>query len=157
MTSYLDYAHLIDRAMHFVVREALRDVQRQGLFNDHHFFISFDTQYPGVMLSDDLKERFPEEMTIVIQHQFWDLEVEEERFCITLSFNNVKHNLTVPFDALISFADPSVKFGLQFSQAHDLLDDEEAMLLDDLEEENPKPSKKSDGSNVVTLDAFRKK
>jgi uncharacterized protein len=157
----LDYGKLIDEAMHFLVRRALKIVQDQGLDGDHHFFITFDTQHSGVAMSDDLLKRYPEEMTIVLQHQFWDLEVEEAQFSIVLSFDNVKQNLTIPFDALISFADPSVKFGLQFSQKS-----EKPVKKQVAASPSKKPSSKKvldnasagDGKgNVVTLDAFRRK
>lgn len=159
----IDYAKLIDDAMHFVVKSALRQVAKQGLPPTHHFFVTFKTDSKGVMMSDKLRERYPEEMTIVIQHQFYDLEVDEDHFSIVLSFDGVKHNLTVPFSSLISFVDPSVKFGLQFSQ---IFDGEQAP-----EEEEEKPSgkkkkapakgketkAKKGENNVITLDKFRKK
>ncbi len=157
---FLDYGKLIDDAMHQVVRKSLILVQQHGLPHDHHFFITFRTGFPGVMISDELKERYPEEMTIVMQHQFWDLEVEEDRFSIVLSFDNVKQNLTVPFDSLVSFADPSVKFGLQFH--HDLMEPSllEADMQDTAKQQPLQQDLDEDGKpkdNVVTLDSFRKK
>jgi hypothetical protein len=162
----IDYAKLIDDAMHFVVKSALKQVEREGLPPTHHFFITFKTDAKGVMMSDKLKERYPEEMTIVIQHQFYDLEVTEENFSIVLSFDGIKHNLTVPFASLISFVDPSVKFGLQFSQIFSENEAEEEAEIEEI-----KPSKKKKGTtakgkdtkskkgenNVITLDKFRKK
>jgi uncharacterized protein len=100
--------------MRSVVREALLHVDTFGLQGEHHFFISFQTTYPGVSISPQLKARYPEEITIVVQHQFWDLKIEKERFSLMLSFNNIPEKLVVPFDALTAFADPSIKFGLQF-------------------------------------------
>lgn len=153
---YLDYGKLIDDAMHYVVRRSLEHVVEKGLPGDHHFFITFDTHHPGVMISEELMARYPEEMTIVIQHQFWDLEVNERGFSLVLSFDNVKQNLTIPFEALISFADPSVKFGLQFH--HEPIDDEDELLLDTPVEKGKGGKKKGKNSNnVVTLDTFRKK
>lgn len=151
---FIDYGELIDEAMHLVVRRALERVARAGLPGDHHFFITFATRHPGVMIGEELRKRYPEEMTIVIQHQYWDLEIEEDRFSLVLSFDNVKQNLTIPFDALVSFADPSVKFGLQFN-----------MLPISANEDGLLPAQRpggikatmSDGSNVVSLDSFRKK
>ncbi len=151
----IDYAELIDEAMHYVVRKVLTEVAEKGLPADHHFFITFRTQAEGVMISDELRKKYPEEMTIVVQHQYYDLEVDQERFSIVLSFDHVKHNLTVPFDSLVSFVDPSVRFGLQFN----------VLSGDDSEEANeppapPKQLKDADGkviSNVVTLDKFRKR
>ncbi|MCH2547345.1 MAG: ClpXP protease specificity-enhancing factor SspB [Alphaproteobacteria bacterium] len=170
---YIDFPGLIDQAMRDVVRKALEAVSTSGLPGEHHFFISFRTDFPGVKISEALKEKHPHEMTIVLQHQFWDLKIDEEKFAITLSFNNVPEKLVVPFQSMSAFADPSVKFGLQF---HTFIDDElmeelldgEEDLLERLEEEDfaPPPSKskskkKSDEEQttgeVVTLDAFRKK
>jgi hypothetical protein len=155
---YLDYGKLIDDAMHHVVRSALHIVDKTGLTHDHHFFITFNTRHPGVMIADELLEKYPEEMTIVMQHQYWDLTIEEERFSIVLSFDNIKQNLTVPFASLVSFADPSVKFGLQFADEFIDRDDET------LELPHPKGEDKGEtkddgmkGANVVTLDSFRKK
>ncbi|MES2984236.1 MAG: ClpXP protease specificity-enhancing factor SspB [Pseudomonadota bacterium] len=110
----IDYPGLIDSAMRNVVREALIHVDKLGLPGEHHFFISFQTNYPGVSISPQLKSRYPEEITIVVQHQFWDLKITKEQFSIMLSFNNIPEKLVVPFDALTAFADPSIKFGLQF-------------------------------------------
>lgn len=110
----IDYPSMIDSAMRGVVRDALRHVLREGLPGEHHFFISFNTNFPGVQMSPQLRARYPEEITIVVQHQFWDLKITEELFSIMLSFNNIPEKLVVPFDALTAFADPSIKFGLQF-------------------------------------------
>src|SRR4051812_12277239 len=110
----LNYPALIDHAMRGVVREVLRRVSITGLPGEHHFFISFSTNYPGVKISDQLKGKYPKEITIVLQHQFWDFRIEDHQFHVTLSFNGVPEKLTVPFAALTAFADPSIKFGLQF-------------------------------------------
>ena len=110
----IDYPMMIDNAMRSVVRSALEHVQTDGLPGEHHFFISFQTQYPGVQISPQLKDRYPEEITIVVQHQFWDLHVDDIGFSMMLSFNNIPEKLVVPWDSLTAFADPSIKFGLQF-------------------------------------------
>ncbi len=110
----IDYPGMIDSAMRGVVREALIHIDKFGLPGEHHFFISFQTNYPGVSISPQLKSRYPEEITIVVQHQFWDLKITDKQFSIMLSFNNIPEKLVVPFDALTAFADPSIKFGLQF-------------------------------------------
>tara|TARA_B100001123_G_scaffold292517_1_gene326048 strand:+ start:416 stop:949 length:534 start_codon:yes stop_codon:yes gene_type:complete len=110
----IDYPALIDNAMRSVVKSALEHAARFGLPGDHHFFVSFLTQFPGVDLSPALMTRYPEEMTIVIQHQYWDLKAEADHFSLMLSFNNVPEKLIVPYEALTAFADPSIKFGLQF-------------------------------------------
>lgn len=152
---YLDYGRLIDEAMHDVVKRSIAIVMDHGLPLDHHFFITFRTDFPGVMISDDLRDRYPDEMTIVIQHQYWDLEVEEEKFSIVLSFDNVKQSLTIPFDALVSFADPSVKFGLQFAlEPLETLDEPSRRVLPD---ETLPEQREGSNNNVVSLDSFRKK
>ncbi|MDX1948985.1 MAG: ClpXP protease specificity-enhancing factor SspB [Rickettsiales bacterium] len=162
----IDYAKLIDKAMHDVVKSVLRQITKDGLPGQHHFFITFKTDAQGVMMSDELRKRYPKEMTIVLQHQFYDLEVEDQYFSIVLSFDHVKQNITIPFSALVSFVDPSVKFGLQFNTI--MLEDADSNA-ELISEGNKKPaskknsskqSKKIDGnsgSNVVTLDSFRKK
>jgi uncharacterized protein len=110
----IDYPGMIDHAMRDVVRQALIHIERYGLPGEHHFFISFQTNYPGVTISPQLKARYPQEITIVIQHQYWDLKIAQDHFSLMLSFNNIPEKLVVPFDALTAFADPSIKFGLQF-------------------------------------------
>lgn len=160
----IDYGILIDEAMQAIVQKALRLVEKQGLPNDHHFYITFDTDFPGVMIPDTLMNRYPDEMTIVLQHQFWDLEVEELRFSVVLSFDNVRHSLVVPFAALTAFADPSVKFGLQFRHAG-MVQKNRVERLTDTPEPEKKKGKKTKAKeatptpkdNVVSLDSFRKK
>lgn len=114
MKNTLDYPMMIDSAMRNVVRDALKHISNDGLPEGHHFYVSFNTRYHGVSISPELLEKYPQEITIVLQHQYWDLEIYRHSFCVTLSFNNVPEKLVVPFDALTAFADPSVKFGLQF-------------------------------------------
>ena len=175
---FIDYGKLIDDAMHVIVRQALGYVQNGSLPGRHHFFISFLTSHPGVSISKELKAKYPEEMTIVLQHQFEELTLTDEFFSVVLSFDNVKEKIKIPFDSLIAFADPSVKFGLQFSHAEDDLEDgdslaEDQILADQLpaemleEQDETKPAKKGKGkakdlasmvaNNVVDIDAFRKK
>jgi len=159
--SQIDYAKLIDSAMHYVVKKVLDEVNANGLPGEHHFFITFKTEAPGVMIDDVLKEKYPDEMTIVLQHQYQDLEITDEYFSVVLSFDHVKHNLTVPFNSLISFVDPSVKFGLQFNSAYSEDDLSEGELEELLREEGLKGDLPQDvdgpkAANVVTLDAFRK-
>ncbi len=108
------YDVLAQEALRGVVRRILIDAGKEGLPGEHHFFIAFDTRHPGVRISDRLREKHPEEMTIVLQHQFWDLNVTETTFEVGLSFGNVPERLLVPFEALKGFFDPSVQFGLQF-------------------------------------------
>ncbi|MBP2150641.1 ClpXP protease specificity-enhancing factor SspB [Xanthobacter autotrophicus DSM 597] len=111
---HIRYDLLAQEALRSVVRRVLTDVAKTGLPGDHHFFISFDTRAPGVRLSQRMLEKYPEEMTIVLQHQFWDLIVTETSFEVGLSFGGIPERLLVPFTALKGFFDPAVKFGLQF-------------------------------------------
>lgn len=114
---HIRYDLLAQEALRSVVRRVLTDVAKTGLPGDHHFYISFDTRAPGVRLSHRMREKYPEEMTIVLQHQFWDLIVTDASFEVGLSFGGIPERLLVPFSALKGFFDPSVKFGLQFEIA----------------------------------------
>ena len=113
----IGYSALVENGLRSVVREALRRIAAEGWPGTHHAYITFNTAAPGVELPDSLLARYPDELTIVLQHQFWDLEVEDDLFAVTLSFNKVGQRVVVPFAALTSYADPSVKFGLQFGVA----------------------------------------
>src|SRR5690606_26119558 len=115
------YDLLVQDALKGVVRKVLIDAGRDGLPGEHHFYISFQTDFPGVRLSNRLREKYPQEMPIVLQHQFWDLNITEHTFEVGLSFSGVPERLLIPFDALTGFFDPSVQFGLKF----DSQDDEE--------------------------------
>ncbi|MBM3520610.1 MAG: hypothetical protein FJX63_07565 [Alphaproteobacteria bacterium] len=108
------YDQLAQHALRGVVREALRLVERGGLPGEHHFYIALNTRHPGVNIGDRLASRYPREMTIVLQHQFWNLLVLEDRFQVELSFDNIPEKLVIPFDAVKGFLDPAVQFGLQF-------------------------------------------
>lgn len=110
----IDYDALTQDALRGIVRAALQLIVKEGLPGEHHFYISFLTQAPGVVLSKRLKEKYPHEMTIVLQHRFWDLLVSEERFEVKLTFDGVPERLVVPYGAIKVFIDPSVHFGLQF-------------------------------------------
>ena len=116
---YIGYDKMGDTALRGVVREALRKISEDGLVGGHHLYITFRTAYPGVEVPDYLAERYPDELTVVMQHQFWGLEVEDDKFSVMLSFNKQRENITVPFAALTRFADPGVKFGLQFEPIGD--------------------------------------
>jgi uncharacterized protein len=110
----LRYDHMVENAMRGVVREALARAAANGLPGAHHFYITFKTHAPGVKLAPHLVSKYPDEMTIVMEHQFWDLEVNDGEFGVTLSFSNRPEHIVIPFAAITTFADPSVKFGLQF-------------------------------------------
>jgi uncharacterized protein len=152
MARSIDYGNLMHRAMRRLIQSVLTDVADHGLPGAHHFFITFDTTHPEVQMADWLKERYPTEMTVVIQHWFENLVVTDEGFSITLNFGNNPEPMVIPFDALRTFVDPSVEFGLRFeTQEHD--DDEEEDEEEDIEvEEEPERQ----AAEVVSLDQFRK-
>ncbi len=155
MTDTIDYPLLIDNAMRGVVRDILRKVAVTGLPGDHHFYVSFSTTFPGVKISETLRSKYPKEITIVLQHQFWDFKVEEQQFQVTLSFSGVPEKLVIPFASLTAFADPSTKFGLQFNQSDVLPGEAPALRNDDtlsLDNEDDGGS-----AEVISLDSFRKK
>jgi uncharacterized protein len=116
MPDHIRYDLLTQQALRGVVRGVLADAAKKGLPGDHHFFISFDTRAEGVRISERLRTQYPEEMTIILQHQFWDLSVSDTAFDIGLSFGGIPEKLTVPFEAINGFFDPSVQFGLQFEE-----------------------------------------
>ena len=116
-TDLIRYDLLVQDALRGVVRNVLSEAARNGLQGDHHFFITFKTNTPGLRLSNRMRERYPDEMTIILQHQFWDLAVTDHAFEVGLSFNNVPERLLIPFAAVTSFVDPSVQFGLKFDVA----------------------------------------
>jgi hypothetical protein len=163
---FIDYGKLMDRAMRGVLRDALKIARDQGLPGDHNFYITFETQKAGVDISSALSTQYPEEMTIVLEHQFWDLDIAEESFAVTLSFGGKRERLFIPFDAVTAFVDPSVKFGLQFGQQegsgisqlgseNDDTDTNEVIV--DETSENQATDVATDDGTVVTLDSFRKK
>lgn len=113
----IDYNVLVDDAMHLIVKKSLEIFANNDLEGDHHFFISFITKYPGVIISEKLHKKYPYEMTIVLQYQFENLKIDEHGFSVSLSFDGKKESISIPFSALTAFADPSAKFGLQFRHA----------------------------------------
>lgn len=143
------YDLLVQDALKGVVRKVLIDC-KDGLPGEHHFYISFQTDFPGVRLSNRLREKYPQEMTIVLQHQFWDLNVTEHTFEVGLSFSGIPERLLIPFDALTGFFDPSVQFGLKFDSQDE---DEE----DETEETPPTPQPiRGSASEPVELKQPRK-
>ena len=163
MKDVLRYDRMVELALRGVVREALAVAQSKGLPGAHHFYITFRTRSAGVDIPAYLAERYPEEMTIVLEHQFWDLEVSEGGFGVTLSFNNKSERLTVPFGAITAFADPSVKFGLQFQITDETAapaapgGSEKKEKEKEKEKEKDKKAAEAKSGEVVTLDSFRKK
>src|SRR5258706_9636579 len=111
---FIGYQALTDAALRSVVRDALRKIEKSGLIGSHHFYLTFKTLFPGVTIPDFLREQYPEEMTIILQHQFWGLKVRDDAFEVTLTFKKLPAALSVPFTALTAFFDPAVQFGLQF-------------------------------------------
>ena len=141
------YDLLVQDALKGVVRRVLIDAGKEGLPGEHHFYISFRTDFPGVRISNRLREKYPQEMTIVMQHQFWDLNITEHTFEVGLSFSGVPEKLLIPFDALTGFFDPSVQFGLKFDSPEGEEEDEEA---------SPPMPEARDSSDPVALKAPRK-
>ncbi len=156
ITDLMHYDRMVEAAMRDVVRRALNRVAEQGLPGGHHFYITFRTEHPAVEMAGYLRERYPEEMTIVLQHQFYGLEVDEECFRVTLSFNNMPEQLSVPYEAVSIFADPSVNFALQF-QRDTARDPSNGGDRDG----QGRPAQGKDGEEstgeVVSLDQFRRK
>ncbi|MCD0416257.1 ClpXP protease specificity-enhancing factor SspB [Rubrivivax sp. JA1024] len=175
-TDHIRYDVLARDALRGVLRHVLTDVAQHGLPGEHHFFITFQSKADGVKLSPRLLAQYPEEMTVVLQHQFWDLVVTEDRFEVGLSFGGIPERLVVPFAAIKSFFDPSVKFGLQFEAADEAEDTDEsenagevataasapvslppsAAATDDPPSDD-EPPRSGEGAEVVRLDRFRKK
>src|SRR4051812_1151418 len=118
-TDHIRYDLLTQDALRGVVKRVLSDAAREGLPGEHHFYISFKTQFPGVKISSRLAEKYPDEITIVLQHQFWDLSINDHGFEVGLSFGNTPEKLVVPFEAVCGFYDPSAQFGLKFEVATD--------------------------------------
>ena len=149
MTRSIDYGNLMHQAMRRLIQQVLTDVSDHGLPGAHHFFITFDTQTPGVNIADWLRARYAGEMTIVIQNWFENLMVDDDGFTITLNFGNQPEPLRIPYDALRTFVDPSVEFGLRF-ETHESDDEDDD---DDQTEDPPSPPR---AAEIVSLDKFRK-
>ena len=165
---FLEYPKMVERAMRGVVREALAVAVESGLPGLHHFYITFRTRDPDVTIADRLLTQYPDEMTIVMEHQYWDLSVDDDKFSITLSFGGAPETLVIPFDAITAFVDPSVKFGLQFdansdgaiaapSQARETPVKPVDGSTPDGEAGKESPDPPIDDGQVVALDNFRKK
>ena len=153
--SLIPYDEIVQDALRAVVGRVLGEVELSGgLPGEHHFYITFKTRAPGVSIPEHLMERFPDEMTIVIQHRFWDLKVEDDAFTVGLSFGGVPSTLHVPFAAVTQFHDPAVEFALTFQATED---DEPQEEHEAAENDSPKVEKADDGSNVVSVDFTRKK
>jgi len=160
--SLIPYDEIVQEALRAVVGRVLGQIESTGgtLPGNHHFYITFKTSAPGVSIPTHLRERFPDEMTIVLQNKFWDLAVGDDFFTVGLSFNQIPAKLVIPFSAITAFVDPAVDFGLQFQAS---VPDMAPEPHDDAENDSPEPESKDDvasgedGSNVVTIDFGRKK
>lgn len=152
MTSTIDYGNLMYRATRRLIQEVLADVAVNGLPGQHHFFITFDTMHPDVEIADWLSDRYPGEMTIVIQHWFADLTATDEGFSITLNFGDNPEPIYVPYNAIKTFVDPSVEFGLRFVETQGTA---QADAVSE-PEPDPAPEPKRAEAEVVSLDKFRK-
>jgi hypothetical protein len=184
MTDQIRYDLLTQQALRGVVRNVLADAAKKGLPGDHHFYVTFDTRADGVRISDRLRAQYPDEMTIILQHQFWDLAVNESGFDVGLSFGGIPEKLSVPFEAINGFFDPSVQFGLQFEEVTEGEESQPAPTLtqDKTAKRKPRaplparpsavaapetepvaatpepaPDRPAGGGEIVRLDRFRKK
>jgi uncharacterized protein len=168
---YIGYQALTDAALRGVVRDALRRIEKQGLIGSHHFYLTFKTHFPGVEIPNFLREQYPDEMTIIIQHQFWGLKVKDDLFEVALTFRKLPATLAIPFAALTAFFDPGVQFGLQFkgiegeAKASGLtqvlppqpIPEQNQTKADETEPTEEVAEKPAAPAEVVSLDSFRKK
>ena len=164
---FIGYQALTDSALRGVVRDALRRIEKSGLIGAHHFYLTFKTHAEGVDIPDFLKEQYPDEMTIIIQHQYWALKVKEDYFEVTLTFKKLPAPLHIPFNALTAFFDPGVQFGLQFRAEGEAQKPAPAPVAvpnaQEKQSETPEPVASKPGpagekpGEVVSLDSFRKK
>jgi len=159
MSRSIDYGNLMHEAMRGLIRKVLQDVSDNGLPGNHHFFITFDTSHPDAELADWLSDRYPGEMTVVMQHWYDGLEVSEEGFAVTLNFGDAPEPLYIPYDAIRTFVDPSVEFGLRFEQQEseeDAEEDDVETLEQTDEAELEVAEEPAKDAEIVSLDSFRK-
>lgn len=157
MSRSIDYGSLMHRAMRGLIQEVLADVSDNGLPGTHHFFITFDTTHPDAQLADWLRDRYPAEMTVVMQHWFDNLDVGDDGFSITLNFGDAPEPLYIPYDAIKTFVDPSVEFGLRFeTHGEDDDDDPDERPGDHADAEPQDDETTAHDAEVVSLDSFRK-
>ena len=165
--SALQYDIWVEQALRDVIRRALEYVQTEGLPGEHHFYITFLTGAEGVQIADFLRAEYPEEMTIVLQHQFWDLDVGEDTFVVTLSFNGISQHLRIPFAAVTAFADPAINFALQLKLTSEGTEARPGMEPASMAPQDgpmvapaaaaEEAAKEEKSGEVIALDAFRKK
>jgi len=168
---YIGYHAMTDAALRGVVREALRRIEKQGLIGSHHFYLTFKTHFPGVEIPGFLREQYPDEMTVILQHQFWGLKVKDEQFEVALTFRKLPATLVIPFAALTKFFDPGVQFGLEFKSVEgdakapgptQVSPPLPAAEQNHAKADEPEPAegsaeKPASPAEVVSLDSFRKK
>lgn len=143
--AYIDYELLVEEALLEVVKKALKTAAEKGLDDPNHFYITLASQHPGLEMPAYLKKEYPEEITIVLQYEFWDLKVEKDHFSVVLSFDNANETISAPFSSVVNFTDPSQNFSLEFQPKFP-------------EQKKPSPPKsKGGGDNIISLDRFRKK
>ena len=154
MADEIDYGNLMHNAMRSLIQDVLTEVKNNGLPGEHHFFITFDTNHAGVEMASWLKDRYPTEITVVMQHWYDDLEVKDDSFSVTLNFGDTPEHLVIPYEAILTFVDPSVEFGLRFETNEEDEDTDEQKPT--VSKESNKDDTKKETGQVVSLDNFRK-
>ena len=154
MADEIDYGNLMHNAMRSLIQDVLADVKINGLPGEHHFFITFDTNHAEVEMAPWLKERYPTEITVVMQHWYDDLEVRDDGFSVTLNFGDTPEHLVIPYEAILTFVDPSVEFGLRFESSEEEDSNDEPVVFSS-EDNNIKKADTETGQ-IVSLDSFRK-
>ena len=154
MADEIDYGNLMHNAMRSLIQDVLTEVKDNGLPGEHHFFITFDTNHAGVEMASWLKDRYPTEITVVMQHWYDDLEVKDDGFSVTLNFGDTPEHLVIPYEAILTFVDPSVEFGLRFETNEEDEDTDEQKPT--VSKESNKDDTKKETGQVVSLDNFRK-
>ncbi|TMV08776.1 hypothetical protein FGK63_06550 [Ruegeria sediminis] len=156
MSRDINYGNLMHTAMRGLIKSVLTQVSEHGLPGAHHFFITFDTRYPGVELAEWLRDRYPGEMTIVMQHWFENLNVDDDGFSITLNFGDTPEPIYIPYSAIKTFVDPSVEFGLRFESSDEDEEEDSAQLPGGPEDDDEEEASAHHDADVVSLDSFRK-
>tara|TARA_B000000565_G_scaffold36440_1_gene24284 strand:+ start:93 stop:557 length:465 start_codon:yes stop_codon:yes gene_type:complete len=154
MADEIDYGNLMHNAMRSLIQDVLTEVKNNGLPGEHHFFITFDTNHADVEMASWLKDRYPTEITVVMQHWYDDLEVKDDGFSVTLNFGDTPEHLVIPYEAILTFVDPSVEFGLRFETNEEDEDTDEQKPT--VSKESNKDNTKKETGQVVSLDNFRK-
>ena len=151
----IDYDKIVEDALRVVVKKSLEIINEKGIPGDHHFYISFDSAYKGIKVPNELKSSEDNEIKIILQHQFWNLKIDDIKFSVTLSFNGQKKDIIVPFNSIVSFSDPSVGFSLQFKKNSVKEDSFKGKI--NQPEDSIKNTKQKNKAEVLSLDAFRPK